>query len=317
MKPKVSVCIPTYNYAKYLPETIESILAQTFTDFELIIIDDCSTDHTKDIGLYYASKDKRISFSVNPSNIGMVRNWNVCLSETKGDYIKFVFGDDLLSHKEAIAKMADVLDSNNNIALVSSARKIIDEISKEKKIWSSFRNITAAEGTEIINKCLYEQKNLIGEPSSVMFRRHNAIRGFNEKYKHLVDLEMWFHLLEQGDFSYIGEPLTSFRIHQGQQTNKNWENADELDDTQYLLDDYVHKSYVNMSRFQKNYVIYDYNYQRWKAYKEKRISKQQAFEKINRSYDLAEFYIFLPLYKIYKPFVKLNKHVQHIMGVSH
>src|SRR5664280_292038 len=186
MNPKVSVCIPTYNYAKYLPETIESVLSQTFTDYELIIIDDCSTDHTKDIGLYYASNDKRISFSVNSSNIGMVKNWNLCLSVAKGDYIRYVFGDDLLIHKDAIAKMVDILDSNNDIALVSSSRKVIDENSNEKKILSHFRNITAAKGTAIINKCLSEQKNLIGEPSVVMFRRNNATRGFNEKYKQPV-----------------------------------------------------------------------------------------------------------------------------------
>jgi glycosyltransferase involved in cell wall biosynthesis len=317
MNPKVSVCIPTYNYAKYLQETIESILSQTFTDFELIIIDDCSTDHTKDIGLYYASRDKRISFSVNSSNIGMVKNWNLCLSEAKGDYIRYVFGDDLLIHKEAIAKMVDVLDSNNNIALVSSSRRVIEENSNEKKIWSHFKGITAAEGTAIINKCLSEQKNLIGEPSVVMFRKNLAIRGFNEKYKHLVDLELWFHLLEQGDFAYIDEPLTAFRIHTEQQTNKNWENADELDDTQYLFDDYLHKSYINISDFKKSYILYDYNYQRWKAYKEKRISKRQAIEKINHSYDIGKFYLFLPLYKIYKPFLKLKKHVQYVFGGSY
>ena len=317
MNPKVSVCIPTYNCSKYLQETIESILSQTFTDFELIIIDDCSTDHTKDIGLYYASRDKRISFSVNSSNIGMVNNCNLCLSKAKGDYIRYVFGDDLLTHKEAIVKMVDILDANNDIVLVSSSRKVIDENSNEKKIWSHFMDITVAKGTTIINKCLSEQKNLIGEPSAVMFRRINATRGFNEKYKHLIDLEMWFHLLEQGEFAYIDEPLAAFRIHPEQQTNKNWENADELDDTQYLFDEYLSKPYINIINFKKSYIKYDYNYQRWKAYKEKRISKRQAIEKINHSYGIGKFYIFLPLYKIYKPFLKLKTHIQYVFGGSY
>ena len=317
MNPKVSVCIPTYNCSKYLQETIESILSQTFTDFELIIIDDCSTDHTKDIGLYYASRDKRISFSVNSSNIGMVKNCNLCLSKAKGDYIRYVFGDDLLTHKEAIVKMVDILDANNDIVLVSSSRKVIDENSNEKKIWSHFMDITVAKGTTIINKCLSEQKNLIGEPSAVMFRRINATRGFNEKYKHLIDLEMWFHLLEQGEFAYIDEPLAAFRIHPEQQTNKNWENADELDDTQYLFDEYLSKPYINIINFKKSYITYDYNYQRWKAYKEKRISKRQAIEKINHSYGIGKFYIFLPLYKIYKPFLKLKTHIQYVFGGSY
>src|SRR3974377_931912 len=99
--PKVSVLVPTYNYARYLPEAIESVLEQDFQDFEVLISDDCSTDGSAEVIARYAAKDSRIRFKIHPANLGMVENWNWCLSEARGDYIKFLFGDDRLAGREA------------------------------------------------------------------------------------------------------------------------------------------------------------------------------------------------------------------------
>ena len=96
MAPKISVCIPTYNYAHYISFAVESILSQQFTDFELIIVDDCSKDNTEEIVSRFLC-DKRVSFEKNERNLGLVANWNKCLSKAKGEYIKFVFADDMLA----------------------------------------------------------------------------------------------------------------------------------------------------------------------------------------------------------------------------
>ena len=92
--PKVSVLIPTYNYAHYLPEAIDSVLAQTFEDFEVIIVDNCSTDNTEEIVMEYLQKDKRIQYFKNEENIGPYRNYNQCLLYASGEYIKFLNADD-------------------------------------------------------------------------------------------------------------------------------------------------------------------------------------------------------------------------------
>jgi len=76
--PKVSVCLDSYNYGRFLPEAIESVLAQEFDDFELIISDDCSTDNSLEIAQKYASQDRRVKILRNAANLGMVRNRNVC-----------------------------------------------------------------------------------------------------------------------------------------------------------------------------------------------------------------------------------------------
>ncbi len=82
ISPKVSVLIPTYNYAHYLDETIRSVLDQTFTDFELLIVDNRSTDNTAEVVKKYLG-DNRVSFYANEKNVGLVGNWNKCLDYAK------------------------------------------------------------------------------------------------------------------------------------------------------------------------------------------------------------------------------------------
>lgn len=308
--PKVSVCIPTYNYARFLPEAIDSVLRQTFTDYEILIIDDCSTDNTDEIVRRYADRDRRIRFKVNPANIGMVNNWNLCLFEARGEYIKPVFSDDLLSSPNALQKMVSLLDSDPNISLVGSARNIIDAESKIIKILSHFKKDTILPGETVINRCLSEQKNLIGEPTVVMFRKKDAERGFKPYYKQIVDLEMWFHLLEKGKFAHIHEPLCAFRIHADQQTVKSSKSLSAVEDSFHLYEEYINKPYINVCTFHKKYIQYDNVYRIWKLYTTNNLSKTLAVKEIDSRYGYAKFLAWYPLYKIYKPFLKCYRRIK-------
>lgn len=304
--PKVSICIPTYNYANYIAETIESVLCQTYSDFELLIVDDCSKDNTSEIIEFYARKDTRIKFIVNTINLGMVENWNSCLSLARGEYIKFVFGDDLLASPDAIERMVSLLDSNDAVSLVCSARNIIDKSSQVKQIASHF-DTGLMSGSDVINYCLTKQKNLIGEPSVVMFRKCQAERGFNSAYIQIVDLEMWFYLLEQGMFAYINEPLCSFRIHSQQQTEKNSGTVADRIDVIRLLDDFLDHSSVTLSNIVKSYLKYDSIYDIWKLHKNHRISRHEAIDLINLYSNYSYFRRWYPIYKLAKPFYKKYK----------
>jgi glycosyltransferase involved in cell wall biosynthesis len=312
---KVSVCLPTYNYANYIAEAIESVLAQNFSDFEFLIIDDCSKDQTAHVVESYAKKDSRIRFIINEVNLGMVENWNSCLAQAKGEYLKFVFGDDLLASPDALGRMVSLLDNDKTISLACSARNLIDESSRITEIESHF-NTGIMTGTNVINHCLANQANLIGEPSVVMFRKCHSKRGFNSIYNQIVDLEMWFHLLEQGSFAYINEPLCSFRIHGQQQTEKNKENHAHLKDFINLFDDYLFKDYIRLSGFMKKYIKYDYLYGIWKLYKRNILSRENAIELINSNRSFS-FFAWYPFYKLFKPLFKLsNKYVPRIRRIK-
>jgi len=218
--PKVSVLIPTYNYARYLPEAIESVLQQEFADFEVLIADDCSTDHSAAIIQDFARRDSRIRYQFHSPNMGMVANWNWCLQQARGDYVKYLFGDDRLAGPQSLGTLVAALDAAPTATLAASARYVLDEQSRIVDLWNPL-STGLHRGAAVIMQCLAQDQNLIGEPTAVMFRRHQGQRGFHPAYRQLVDLEMWFHLLESGDLVYIAEPLCCFRRHSRQQTVVN------------------------------------------------------------------------------------------------
>jgi glycosyltransferase involved in cell wall biosynthesis len=255
--PKVTVCIDVYNYGQFLAQAIESVLVQTFVNFELIIVDDCSQDNSFAIALEYAAKDNRIVALENICNLGMVQNRNACLRAARGEYIKFLHADDFLCSTEALSKMVAVMDSNPAISLVASARRIVNVGSEEFDVWSCFEITKPLAGTSVINRCLREQRNLVGGPSAVMFRRDRAARGFDESFFVMADVEMWFHLLEQGCFAYLSEPLCAFREHKTQQTQKDRGTLQPAFENQRLLRRYLHKSYVRLRPWLKSYLRHD------------------------------------------------------------
>lgn len=187
---------------------------------------------------------------------------------------------------------------------MSFARLLIDAESNVVRTLTPFRGDYMTKGTDVINKCLYRQKNLIGEPSTVMFRRGQSARGFNENYTHIVDLEMWFHLLEQGKFAYLSEPLSAFRVHPDQQTAVNRRDLRRVEDMFHLLEDYVNKPYVDLGKVFKRYLEYRQVHEIWKLYVKKHIGRRPAFDIIDRRWGIAGFFLLLPLYGVFRHLLK-------------
>src|SRR5688572_1551532 len=119
MLPVISVLMSVYNGASYLPESVESILAQTFTDFEFIIIDDCSVDETPQILNTYAQGDSRIRIIRNPENKGLTASLNIGLAEAQGKYVARQDADDI-SLPQRFEKQIQSLEGNPKSVLASS-----------------------------------------------------------------------------------------------------------------------------------------------------------------------------------------------------
>ncbi|HKB91520.1 MAG TPA: glycosyltransferase family 2 protein [Opitutaceae bacterium] len=218
---KVSVLVPTYNYGRYLPQTLNSILAQEDVDFELLVSDDASTDNSAEIIRSYARRDKRIRFKLHEKNLGMVENWNWCLKEARGEYIKYVFGDDALTSRQSLGRFVYLLDLHPEATIATSSRLIVNDASTPTEIWDDLRFPGVYTGQSLIYRCLWQDRNLIGEPTAVMVRRSAIGRPFDVALRQLVDMEMWFYLLSQGDLVYEPTPLCAFRSHDQQQTIHN------------------------------------------------------------------------------------------------
>jgi glycosyltransferase involved in cell wall biosynthesis len=217
LNPKVSICIPTYRGDAHLGKAIESVLAQDYEDYELIIIDDNSPDQTACVVASY--QDHRIRYTKNTTNLGPEGNWNRCLEEAKGQYFKLLPQDDVLE-PSCLRQQVAVLEKDlaHSIALVFCARHIIDGDGKiiTKRGYPSAVN-QQINGKKVIKKCIRYGANLIGEPGAVMFRKAlaNQIGKFNADISYIIDLDYWVRLLLKGDAYCLKDPLASFRVSSG------------------------------------------------------------------------------------------------------
>jgi len=304
--PKVSICIPAYNSVDYLTEAVESALAQRYESFELLIVDDCSSDGSAEIAAGFAERDPRVRFVANSPNLGMVQNWNRCLELARGEYIKFLFGDDLLSSPDNLERLAGVLDQHPEVALVCSFRSLIDHGGNVMAERGFTPTGCPVSGRLAIRDCLTAARNFIGEPSVVMFRKNQALRGFDRGYRQMVDLEMWFHLLMQGDIWCEREPLAAFRHHPGQQTVQNVGELVHLEEILRLYEAYLHDSGVRLPGSLETALYYVQCHRVWKGYRKHGIlSREQAERIISRYIPLKRFIRLIPIYKMFNPFWKL------------
>jgi glycosyltransferase involved in cell wall biosynthesis len=242
MSPKVSVCIPVRNGGDFLPLAADSVLKQSFDDFELIIVDNCSTDGTVKWIEDKLPAAPKIRFYKNATNIGLVGNFNACLAYARGEYVKFLCADDLLL-PESVQRMSDALDADSSVMLVTGGRRLIDETGATITAQRYAAENVRLPGTEAINRCIFG-KNHIGEPSAVMFRRKAAQRGFRDSLPQLLDLEMWFHLLEQGAMVSLAEEVCAIRQYSGQMSQQNIKTGALIDDNVRLFDAYRNKPYI-------------------------------------------------------------------------
>lgn len=212
-KPKISVLIPAYNHGSYLRDTIESVLNQTFTDFELLISDDFSTDDTADIIRSY-SDDRIIPFFFS-KNIGTVRSLNRLLDAATGEYIAVLGSDDLWIENK-LKQQLEVLENNSSLAACFSYATIIDMNSKpitdEKLFPVNIFNLENAHKSSML-KTLFDTGNHLCH-SSVLMRKsvHDKIGKYNVAYRQLHDFDLWVRLLIKYEIHIIESPLVKYRF---------------------------------------------------------------------------------------------------------
>lgn len=240
--PLVSVCIPTYNYGKLIPDAVRSVLSQSCSDFELIIVDNASTDATADLIKTFTDSDPRIRFFRNAVNVGIVKNFNLALQYAKGRFVKMLCADDLLA-PSALEKSLALIQSDPAVSLVTTGRLLVDSRLRPVGYLSYCSKGGSTDGGKVIDRCLFGT-NYVGEPSAVLFRREQALPGFDESYPHLLDLAMWFRLLEQGKLACTPEPLVYIRQHKDQVTKDNRRTGQVVQDKKRILSAYLTKPYV-------------------------------------------------------------------------
>jgi len=211
--PLVSICVPLYNAKEFISATIDSVIRQTYTNWEMIIVDDHSVDGSWDIVSAY--RDLRIRCIRNEKQLGGGANWNRVLSEARGEYVKLLCHDDLLG-PDCLNRQVEAfrLDSNCSVSLVSCARDIIDQFGRPLMRRQWFRRDTFLDGKSAVRATLRAGTNMIGEPSATLFRKEDARCAglFDATLPYVTDLDYWLRLLAVGDLYYLTDNLCSFRI---------------------------------------------------------------------------------------------------------
>jgi glycosyltransferase involved in cell wall biosynthesis len=215
--PRISVIFPAYNAEAYIAEAIESILNQTFTDFELIILNDGSTDSTPDIIKKYADSDRRIVFVDNKKNRGLIAVLNQGLDMARGEYIARMDSDDI-SLPARFEKQVAYLDQNPDVGVLGT-------------LIHGFGAVEAS-GIQIPVVTVFDllRQNYIAHPS-VMMRKSIIDKyelRYNPDYKHCEDMELWSRMILLTKFHNIMEVLLMYRISGNNISTQNWNYQQEM-----------------------------------------------------------------------------------------
>lgn len=214
----VSVVVPTYNNAAHVGATVESVLAQTFPDFELVISDHSSDDRTWEIVQQYAA-DPRVQLHRIDRGGGASRNWNHATGLATAELLKLVCGDDVLEPNCLERQVSAFSEAGDGVAMVASRRQVVDATGRA--IMRS-RGLAALSGrtsaADAVRQTVRAGTNIFGEPACVMVRRDAlaAAGGWDGRDGYVIDLRTYLRVLERGDLVAIPQSLASFRVSRDQ-----------------------------------------------------------------------------------------------------
>jgi len=243
MQKPISACLLVYNHAHLISSTIESILNQTYKNFELIISDDNSTDNSFEIIQSYANKCEQIVPIQTPSNLGMAGNSNFAISKALNEYIALLHHDDLLRN-DAFAKWMEIIEKSDNIAFVFNDYSIkgIGQHFMEKKKFHSIM-----EGKKFLSRNLLKSWGCPVRGTTLFRKKYfQQVNGMDLNFALLADVDLWMRLSAKWDVGYVNEPLIEVRQERPENypkiyTEFSWERK-------FILFD-IHSSNLNKDNY--------------------------------------------------------------------
>ena len=207
-QPSVSVILVTYNRASLLDATIGSILSQTMADFELIIADDASPDHTQKVCQRWATSDSRIHYHRRPENIGMPQNLNLGILASMGKYVAILHDDDVYC-PDLLREWKTCLDKHPKAAFVFNSYRALNEQGQTRTVYRETLP-RCSPGSVLLESILFKRWRFDSPVWGTVMMRRSAFDhagSFDERYGYWADVDMWMRLAEDFDVCYIDEPL--------------------------------------------------------------------------------------------------------------
>jgi glycosyltransferase involved in cell wall biosynthesis len=214
------VVTPVHNGERYLAECIESVLAQTYDNWQYLVVDNCSSDRTPEIARDYAARDSRVRLHQSEEFLPIIANWNRALRliPSGAKYCKVVHADDTL-FPECLERMVDVAERSPSVTLVTSYALWGDEVRHQGVPYP----LEVVDGREICRSTLQGNCYVFGSPSSLLLRAADVRARpsfYNEQNLH-ADTEVCFDLLRDADLGFVHQILTRTRVHDEAMTSSS------------------------------------------------------------------------------------------------
>lgn len=218
-EPKVSIIVPSYNHGRFLKQRLDTILNQTYQDFEVFILDDASTDETRQVLAGYAARP-RVEMILRQENGGSVfRQWNAGVALARGEYVWIAESDDYADER-FLEELTAVLDRNPGVGLVKCRSTVVDEEGRttpdsqeypETRDWSRDFILRGPEDCRL----QLTHGTSIANASAVLFRRQSYLDAgwADESYRMCADWLQWSKMMLRADFAYVAKPLNYYRRH--------------------------------------------------------------------------------------------------------
>ena len=230
--PLVSICIPNYNYERYIGNCIESVISQTYSNIEIVVTDNCSNDNSVPVAKSYAD---HVRVYQNKENIGMIRNFNAAFDHANGEYVVFLSSDDVLGH-EFIDKTVSIMENYPNVGFVITANDEIDHYGNIQKV-APFYHCNCIVPKEI--QLPVFAMTGIGFPSQILIRSDifRKIGGYDLRYSHFFDWHLNFKCALYSDMGYVAEKLMLYRRHNEHSTWNSIKTMKQSFEYYLMLDD--------------------------------------------------------------------------------
>lgn len=249
----VSVCIPAYNNADTIIETMQSVLAQTYRQLELIVVDDRSSDDTWQIVQQFRQEtgDERLLVYQNDKNLGMAGNWNRCMELCRGDYIKLLCADDLI-HETLLEREVAVMEEYPEVNLVQTDTRFVDMNGRTTGFYRRYHQSGVVDGKKACRFSVFT-RDYLGAPLANLIRRsaYETWGGFDPSFVFIIDYDFFMRICCRSQIYIIHEPLNSFRIRNDSNTSRvmNGDKGDVyLGEHRRLVERYAKE--LHLSRWQ-------------------------------------------------------------------
>lgn len=211
-RPQISVTIPVYNGMPYVRAAVDSVLRQLGQHDELIIVDNASTDGTREY--LEGIKDSRVRVVLRAATQDAAANWTQATNETSGEYVKLICSDDQIE-PNCLAEQSSLLSGDEDVVMVAGKRTIVDDRDEVLIASHGLDGLpNRLNGDEAIKRCVLAGTNLFGEPAAVMFRGDmlREVMPWSDKWPYMLDLSTYARVAHRGEVACIHHPVARFRV---------------------------------------------------------------------------------------------------------